>query len=138
MYCSAAAAAAVGQNLTRAHLWAFVFVRLSEKRSRNIKKYEEGAGGEEQLGVAVVHMDFSLFLYSPLYCSHLPLSPSLSYSDSLSCALVFLALAGHAAAARLCGSLGFMVAALPLCNDGLVNSGVERHSLRQPTAASDT
>lgn len=86
----------------------------------------------------MVHMDFSRFLYSPLYRSHLPLSPSLSYSDSLSCALVFLALAGHAAAARLCGSLGFMVAALPLCNDGLVNSGVERHSLRQPTAASDT
>lgn len=57
---------------------------------------------------------------------------------TLSPALWFLALAGHAAAARLCGSLGFMVAALPLCNDGLVNSGVERHSLRQPTAASDT
>ena len=75
MYCSAAVAGAVGQNLTRAHLWAFVFVRLSEKRSRNIKKYEEDARGEEQLGVAVVHMDYSLFLYSTLSL----LSSSLSF-----------------------------------------------------------
>lgn len=51
-----------------------------------------------------------LFLPPSLSC----LAPSLS--------LVFLALAGHAAAAELFGSLGFMVAALPLSNDGLVNS----------------
>lgn len=75
MYCSAAVAAAVGQNLTRAHLWAFVFARLSEGEKQKYKKYEEGAGGEEQLGVAVVHMDFSpFFVLSTLSLSSSSLS----------------------------------------------------------------
>lgn len=51
------------------------------------------------------------------------LPPSLSCL-ALSLSLVFLALAGHAAAAELFGSLGFMVAALPLSYDGLVNSAL--------------
>jgi len=72
-----------------------------------------------------------LFFFFALHLFHLVLSPShplLSCTLSLSLTLsrsfspVFLALAGHAAAAELVGSLGFMVAALPLSNDGLVNS----------------
>lgn len=79
-------------------------------------------------GVSLVHKIYGphgfypSFLHSPLYLSHLifPPSPPLScLALSVSCVL---ALAGHAAAAELFGSLGFMVAALPLSSDGLVNS----------------
>lgn len=74
----------------------------------------------------VVHMDFSPLSSSSFFFALSTLSLS-SFSFSLppprlALSLVFLALAGHAAAAQLFGSLGFMVAALPLSNDGLVNS----------------
>lgn len=127
MYCSAAVAAAVGQNLTRAHLWAFVFVRLSEKRSKNVKSMrrvlEERSSWELLWSTWIIAFFCTLHSIALIF---LPLLPCLTLT--LSPALWFLALAGHSAAARLCGSLDFMVAALPLCNDGLVNSGVERHS----------
>lgn len=145
MYCSAAA---LGQNSTREHLClllSFLFL-LSGKKGRHnglIKKKKcgeeedaegDGAGEKGSWGVAVVHMDFSPFLHSPHYLSHLPGSCSFSFLRSLippsSLVLLslplslFLALAGHAAAAELFGSLDFMVAALPLSNDGLVNSNL--------------
>lgn len=100
---------------------------------------------KEQLGSCCGPHGFKpRFLHSPLYRSHLALlSPSflVLLLLSLPFSLVFLALAGHAAAAQLFGSLGFMVAALPLCNDGLVNSNLhwcgETFPHNSP-AASDT
>lgn len=73
----------------------------------------------------MAHMDSS-----PVFCTLHSISLILFFLPhslplvllSLSLSLVFLALAGHAAAAELFGSLGFMFAALPLSNDGLVNS----------------
>lgn len=98
--------------------------RKSTERKRMQEEVKQG------WGVAVVHMDFSPFFPPPPphTLSTLSLSSfSFSLPPSLPClalspSLVFLALAGHAAAAQLFGSLGFMVAALPLPNDGLVNS----------------
>lgn len=82
-------------------------------------------------GVAMAHMDFS-----PVFCTlhsialilfflSFSLPPSLPHlALSLSLSLVFLALAGHAAAAELFGSLGFMFAALqlPLMTDSLTQT----------------
>lgn len=72
-------------------------------------------------GVAMAHMDSSpvfctlhsislilFFLPSSLPLLSCSLSPSQPLSLAPSLSLVFLALAGHAAAAELFGSLGFM------------------------------
>lgn len=74
----------------------------------------------------MAHMDFSPALYRSHLVLSLPLARSLppsscSLSPFLSFPPVFLALAGHAAAAELFGSLDFMFAALLIYNDGVVN-----------------
>lgn len=93
----------------------------------------------------MVHMDF-IPVFCTLHSISLISSQPPTTTSSLCClarshSLVFLALAGHAAAAELFGSLGFMVAALLLSNDGLVNSdlqgcGEAMHPLH-PTALRD-
>lgn len=100
-------------------------------KERMIKErmQEEFKHGKKKMGSCYGPHGFYpsfFFLHSPLSsCSSPPPSVVL-----LSPFLAFLALAGHAAAVEVFGSLGFMVAAPLLSNDKLVNSdlnGMERH-----------